>query len=536
MATAVYTQSQTISLELEVQNSSSHITLEGSQISASEQESEIRDAEDLSRVRAFILVATLTGITFVGSMSGGLLTVCLPGIAKDLNLPDNLLLWPSSVYSLANGCCLLLAGSLADFLGNRSINLVGCFLLAGFILACGVAETGIQLIMFRTCQGIATSMCLPTAFSILTDSMSTGKRRNIGFACLGLGQPLGFSVGLVLGGIFQDSSLGWRFGYYLCAGATFILTIVNFFKLPADRPRECFSLSRLRTEIDWVGIVLSSSCLGIVSYVFSWVKPLTTEFLKSQAYKLQKHHRSPEEYPKRLKYRFAFSSGCNDPIILGLDGVARKVRKTSIDSQFVVEESSLYHDMCNGFLLMGCPEWHGNHFESFAALRFLPNVIIGIIINIGTGLLIHRLRANYIVLVTSILSAGSPLLMALIDPKWSWWYDIFWVMLLGPVSADAIFTVANLIIADSFSPKTQGLAGAVFNTVAQFGTSIGLSVFAIISASVTDGSHYKNKSSPAALMVGYRAVFWACFGLLLAATGISAWGLRRVGKVGIKRE
>lgn len=100
----------------------------------------------------------------------------------------------------------------------------------------------------------------------------------------------------------------------------------------------------------------------------------------------------------------------------------------------------------------------------------------------------------------------------------------------------AIFTVANLIIADSFSPKTQGLAGAVFNTVAQFGTSIGLTIFAIISTSVTGGSSYQDKGSPDALMVGYRAVFWTCFGLLVAATAICAWGLRRVGKVGLKTE
>lgn len=47
----------------------------------------------LSRARAIILIATLTGITFVGSMSGGLLTIGLPWIAADLELPDNLLLW-----------------------------------------------------------------------------------------------------------------------------------------------------------------------------------------------------------------------------------------------------------------------------------------------------------------------------------------------------------------------------------------------------------------------------------------------------------
>lgn len=171
--------------------------------------------------------------------------------------------------SLANGCCLLLSGSLADFIGNRMINLIGCLLLSAFILACSVAETGIQLILFRAFQGIATSMCLPTAFSILTDSMPAGKRRNIGFACLGLGQPFGFSVGLVFGGVFQDSSLGWRFGYYLCAGVTALLTVVNYLKLPKDQPREAFTWYRLRTEIDWIGILLSSSCLGLISYVFA---------------------------------------------------------------------------------------------------------------------------------------------------------------------------------------------------------------------------------------------------------------------------
>jgi len=96
--------------------------------------------------------------------------------------------------------------------------------------------------------------------------------------------------------------------------------------------------------------------------------------------------------------------------------------------------------------------------------------------------------------------------------------------------------VANLIITDAFTPKTQGLAGAVFNVVAQFGTSIGLTIFAIISAGVTQGSPYENKKSPEALMLGYRAVFWTCFGLMMAACCFGAWGLRKVGKVGLKRE
>jgi hypothetical protein len=58
------------------------------------------------------------------------------------------------------------------------------------------------------------------------------------------------------------------------------------------------------------------------------------------------------------------------------------------------------------------------------------------VLNLGTGLLVHRLHADHLVLVTTFLSAGSPLLMAIIDPNWSWWYCAFWAVLLGPLSAD----------------------------------------------------------------------------------------------------
>ena len=48
---------------------------------------------ELSLVRAVIVIGTLTGITVASSMGSGLLTVGLPRMAKDLDLPNHLLLW-----------------------------------------------------------------------------------------------------------------------------------------------------------------------------------------------------------------------------------------------------------------------------------------------------------------------------------------------------------------------------------------------------------------------------------------------------------
>lgn len=46
-----------------------------------------------SKNRTIAIIAILTGTTLVSSFSTGLLTVGLPRMARDLNLPANLLLW-----------------------------------------------------------------------------------------------------------------------------------------------------------------------------------------------------------------------------------------------------------------------------------------------------------------------------------------------------------------------------------------------------------------------------------------------------------
>ena len=109
-------------------------------------------------------------------------------------------------------------------------------------------------------------------------------------------------------------------------------------------------------------------------------------------------------------------------------------------------------------------------------------------------------------------------------------------MFLGPFSSDVLFTVAALVITDVFPEKTQALSGAVFQTLAQFGISLGLAIMASISTSVTENSDYAVKTSPEALMEGYRVTFWVGFGWMLLACMVGVLGLRRVGKVGLKRE
>lgn len=109
-------------------------------------------------------------------------------------------------------CNLLLFGSVADIVGNRPIFLVGNMLYTAWTLAVSLSRTGNQLIAFRTLQGVAMALCMPTAVSTITTTFPRGKLRNVAFATFGGGNPLGFAAGLVLGGVFVHRA-NWRTAY-----------------------------------------------------------------------------------------------------------------------------------------------------------------------------------------------------------------------------------------------------------------------------------------------------------------------------------
>jgi hypothetical protein len=92
-----------------------------------------------------------------------------------------------------------------------------------------------------------------------------------------------------------------------------------------------------------------------------------------------------------------------------------------------------------------------------------------------------------------------------------------------------LFCVGLVTISKEFSDDTKALAGAVFNTMAQFGTSIGLAIIGIVASSVTRASRFEDKESAAALFEGYKGAFWTSLGLTLATAALALVGLRKVG-------
>lgn len=82
-----------------------------------------------------------------------------------------------------------------------------------------------------------------------------------------------------------------------------------------------------------------------------------------------------------------------------------------------------------------------------ASVRLLPSLGVGIICNIFTGSLLHLALPFHMILVSSVLAAGAPLLMALLDTRWPYWYAAFPAQLLEPVRACVRVCVCACVLA-----------------------------------------------------------------------------------------
>jgi MFS family permease len=164
----------------------------------------------------------------------------------------------------------------------------------------------------------------------------------------------------------------------------------------------------------------------------------------------------------------------------------------------------------------------------------LPNLTVGVITNLTVGLFVHRVPVRWLVTISSILCAFAPLIMALVPPSYPYWYLEFWGQVFAPIAGDVLYTVGLIIVSDSFDEKTQALAGAVFNTVGQFGQSLGIGLVQVVTLGVMgrDGDQTGGDKQ----LRGYRAGFWTMFAYMGVCVLIAVVGLRRAGKVGLKRE
>lgn len=85
---------------------------------------------------------------------------------------------------------------------------------------------------------------------------------------LGAGQPIGFILGLVLGGILTQSRATWRAIFYFQAGLGVLFTALGWLALGEEKAEKKYTKG-----LDWGGALLSTAGVALLTYSLAYVPP-----------------------------------------------------------------------------------------------------------------------------------------------------------------------------------------------------------------------------------------------------------------------
>jgi MFS family permease len=224
---------------------------------------------------AGLLLVILCGVQFVDAIDIAVMGPTVPRIQAELHMAPAVLQWVVSAYVLGYGGFLLLGGRLADIF-NRKRLLIGA--MAAFVVASiigGLAQDGNVLIAARLAKGIAAAFTAPASLAILLHSYQDEQERHRALGTYLAIAAIGFTLGLVLGGVL--AAVSWRLTMFFPALVGLVLIVGSAIVVP----RNDGSATGDRPPIDLLGAVTVTAGLLLLVYATSrsatagWADPIT---------------------------------------------------------------------------------------------------------------------------------------------------------------------------------------------------------------------------------------------------------------------
>ncbi|MFD7895724.1 MFS transporter [Streptomyces sp. NPDC059743] len=211
--------------------------------------------------RAKLILLVLCAAQFMVALDFSVLNVALPVLGADLGMSRSALQWAVTAFALPSGGFLLLFGRIADLYGRRRLFLTGLAVFGAASLLATLAWSPAVFLAGRALQGLGAAVIVPTGMSLLTTTFPEGPQRDRALGISGTLLSLGFTIGMVLGGVLTDT-LGWRSTMGLLAVAALVVLALAPGLLPESRTTD-------RPRLDIPGAVTVTGGLLAVIYALS---------------------------------------------------------------------------------------------------------------------------------------------------------------------------------------------------------------------------------------------------------------------------
>jgi EmrB/QacA subfamily drug resistance transporter len=404
-----------------------------------------------------LVLLTMCFALAMAMLDNTVVNIALPTIQRELSATVTDLQWIIDGYVLAFASLLLTGGILGDRYGRKRMFLTGLVTFTAASLACGLADSGGQLIAARAVQGVGAALLMPGTLSILTVTFPPEERSKAIGLWAGV-SGLALALGPTLGGWIVEH-VGWP--------AVFFLNVpigVVAFAIAWRTVRE--SVSEETRHLDLPGLALGTSGLFFLTYGLieanqrGWSDGQIVGSLVAAAAFLiafvALEHRSRRAMMPLSFFRIpAFSAG---------NTVAFSV---SLGMFSIFLFVTLYMQAIRGY----------SPFE--AGLRFLPMTLLIIVTAPNAGHVAQRIGARAPMTYGLILVATGLVGLTLVQPDTPYWILAILFVLMGHGIGSTMAPMTAAVMG-AVGPQRAGLGSAMTNTSREVGGVLGIALLGTV--------------------------------------------------------
>ncbi|PVI05408.1 putative MFS drug efflux transporter [Periconia macrospinosa] len=177
--------------------------------------------------------------------------------------------WLSVAFLLAATATNMVWGQLYGQFNSKWLYVLNVFLFEVGSAICGAAPNIDVLIVGRAICGLSGSGLYVGVMTLIAVS-TTMAERPLYISGTGITWGLGIVLGPIVGGGFSESSVGWRWAFYINLLIGAVCAPAWLFLLPSKDPRPGVPYKQRITELDYAGTVLLMAALTTFVLAINW--------------------------------------------------------------------------------------------------------------------------------------------------------------------------------------------------------------------------------------------------------------------------
>lgn len=455
-----------------------------------------------SLARRYFLLIIFCLAQFLDAFNNSSLFSAIPSLVIDLNMTESEATWIISAFQLTFASFLLISGRISDVYNPKYAFTFGAVMLGCISIGAGFVGDKITLIVLRALSGIAASLTIPSALTLLVEVFPEPNEQSRAIGVFGGCGAIGNVLGLIIGAIFvQFANWSWVFWFV----AILAIPIGGLCMWLAPTPRRGIDepQSQRWKQLDLGGVSILTAAL--ILFIFAITSGSTVGWATAEVLV---------------------------PLVISVFGVAgffffetRIPASTAAvppRTWFLPNFSVLFGMALLPFLwwttifTIITELWQEVYKWSVisVALRMIPIGVLAFAASFS-GPLSNRISPKYVLLFAQCIVAIATILLATADSPDKYFSHVLPAFILGSGGAMLWYTHTNIAIFRTSPASMAGTVGAIFNGALQLGSAVGIAAVSSIESSIEEKRGDRNGYA------GRAAAFW----FLLAIIGVEVVSL-----------